>query len=168
MKQSGRAAGKGKANPVVDFPIWSKDQQSLLSKILPSVLFSDIKSEDRVYLKSSVLFSDQGITVKFTGYQLNQEDFDVWMFLVNEAKKSIRGYEYNFNTSNILELGAENRLEICITHLIACAIEVTNARHTYCSGLVSSFYKDKITKDQEVTLNGKFVKLFKKYDSDLD
>jgi hypothetical protein len=166
MKQSGRTAGK--ANPVVNFPIWSRDQQSLLSKILSSILFTDIEEENKAYLKSSTLFSEQGITVKYTGYQLNQKDFDVWMFLVRGARKTSGGYECNLNTSNVLELGKESHLESCIEHLIAGIVEVKNSKYTYCSGLVSSFYEDKVTKDQQITLNSDFAKLFKEYELDSD
>jgi hypothetical protein len=166
MKQSGRAAGK--ANPVVNFPIWSKDQQSLLRKILPSILFTDIEEENKAYLKRSILFSEEGITVKYSGYQLNQKDFDVWMFLVRGARKTLRDYECNLDTSNVLELGQESHLESCIEHLIAGTVEVRNGKYTYCSGLVSSFFKDKVTKDQQITLNSDFVKLFKEYESDAD
>jgi hypothetical protein len=166
MKQSGRAAKK--ANPVVSFPIWTRDQQSLLRKILPSVLFTEIEEEDKVYLERSILFSEEGVTVKYTGYQLNQKDFDVWMFLVRGARKTLRDYECNLNTSNVLEIGSESHLESCIEHLIACGVEVKNGKYTYCGGLVSSFYEDKITKDQQIILNSDFVKLFKEYDLDLD
>jgi hypothetical protein len=166
MKQSGHAAGK--ANPVVDFPIWSRDQQSLLRKILPSVLFTEIEEEDKAYLERSILFSEEGVTVKYTGYQLNQKDFDVWMFLVRGARKTLRDHECNLNTSNVLELGKESHLESCIEHLIACGVEVKNGRYTYCGGLVSSFYENKVTKDQQIILNSDFVKLFKEYDLDSD
>jgi hypothetical protein len=163
MKQSGRTVGK--ANPLVDFPMWSKDQQSLLRKILPSILFTDIEDEDKVYLKRSILFSEEELTIKYTGYQLNQKDFDVWMLLVNGARKTSLGYECNLNESNILEFGKESHLEICIRHLIACAVEIKNGKHTYFSGLVSSFCKDKVLKDQRVTLNSNFIKLFKESES---
>jgi hypothetical protein len=164
MKQSDGMIEK--TNLVVSFPLWNKEQQDLLIKILPSILFTSVRNEDKVLLKRSTLFSEEGVTVKFTGYQLNQEDFDVWMFLVDGARKSSRNYWCSFNTSNVLNFRQGSHLERCIEHLIACAIEVESNNRTYCSGLVSSFEKDEVTQDQEVILNSDFVKLFKKSDSE--
>ena len=41
------------------------------NSFLRSALFSAIQSKDREYLEGATLFSQQGITVKFTGRQLN-------------------------------------------------------------------------------------------------
>ena len=43
---------------------------------LRSALFSAIQSKDRVWFKDAILASQDGVSVRFTGEQLNQEDFD--------------------------------------------------------------------------------------------
>lgn len=45
---------------------------------LRSALFSAIQSKDRVWLKDAILASQDGVSVRFTGEQLNQEDLTLW------------------------------------------------------------------------------------------
>ena len=67
-------------------PICPDTKRGTPNSFLRSALFSAIQSKDRVFLKGAVLASQQGITVIFTGEQLNQEDLTLWETLVHLAK----------------------------------------------------------------------------------
>ena len=62
---------KRDAAKVVQLPLWTDQKRGTPNSFLRSALFSAIQSKDREYLEGATLFSQQGITVKFTGRQLN-------------------------------------------------------------------------------------------------
>lgn len=70
---------------------------------LRSALFSAIQSKDRVWLKDALLASQEGVAVKFTGEQLNQEDLTLWETLVHLAKEKPLGYICEFTAYQILK-----------------------------------------------------------------
>ena len=52
---------------VVKLPFWAAVKRGTPNSFLRSALFSAIKSQDRAWMKREVLFSQQGIVIKFTG-----------------------------------------------------------------------------------------------------
>ena len=60
---------------IIKLPFWSELKRGTPNSILRSALFSAIQSKDRVFMDGETVFSQQGINIKFTGKQLNQELF---------------------------------------------------------------------------------------------
>jgi hypothetical protein len=89
---------KRDAAKVVQLPLWAEQKRGTPNSFLRSALFSAIQSKDRVYLEGATLpTSQQGITVKFTGRQLNQEDLTLWEILVHLARQHPLGYQCSFS-----------------------------------------------------------------------
>lgn len=88
---------------VVYLPTWREDKQGSPNSFLRSALFAAIQSKDRVYFDEAELFTQQGISVTYTGKQLNQEDLTVWLALVDLMKKDPLGTKCSFNAHSILK-----------------------------------------------------------------
>lgn len=78
-------------NAVIQLPLWPEPKGGAPNSFIRSALFAAIQSKDRQYIKDTVLASQDGITVKFTGEQLNQTDLDVWETIVHMAREQPLG-----------------------------------------------------------------------------
>jgi TrfA protein len=152
---------------VIYLPTCREDRRASPNSFLRSALFAAIQSKDRVYLNQVEMFSQQGISVSYTGQQLNQEDLTVWLALVDLMKKDPLGTECKFTSREILkymDLGtggnAYKRLNSSIVRMTACAVVIKTGGHTYGGNLIHNFVIDEATKNYKVTLNRHLTKLF--------
>jgi hypothetical protein len=152
---------------VVYLPTWREDRQGSPNSFLRSALFAAIQSKDRVYLDEAELFTQQGISVTYTGKQLNQEDLTVWLALVALMRKDPLGTKCSFNAHSILkymglEIGGSGyeRLEKSILRMTACAVVIKTGTHTYMGSLIHDCVIDERTKLYKLTLNRHLIKLF--------
>jgi hypothetical protein len=132
-----------------------------------SALFSAIQSKDRQFLKEVTLASQDGITVKYTGQQLNQEDLTLWETLVHLAKEHPLGNVCTFTAHSILKAlglptGGEQhkQLHSAIIRLTACAVQVTHEGKTYFGPLIKSGAKDEVTSHYALELNRQLIRLY--------
>ena len=145
---------------VIYLSAWREDRHGSPNSFMRSALFAAIQSKDRKYLEKAELFTQQGISVTYTGKQLNQEDLTVWLALVNSMKKDPLGTECQFTGNEILKHiglstgGREHkRLNDTILRMTACAVVVKTNRHTYGGSLIHNFVIDEHTKHYKLTLN---------------
>ncbi len=152
---------------VIQLPLWRDQQRGTPNSFIRSALFAAIQSKDRVFMKGITLTSQKGITVKFTGEQLNQEDLTLWETLVHLARAHPLGSMCSFTGHGILKSlsvntgGSEHRrLHEAITRLNACSIEITHEGKTYFGSLIEGGIKDEITSHYTIELNQKLIRLF--------
>ena len=155
------------ATGVIYLPTWREDRRGSPNSFLRSALFAAIQSKDRAYLNQVEMFSQQGISVSYTGQQLNQEDLTIWLALVDLMKKDSLGTECKFTSHEILKymnLGtggnAYKRLNSAIVRMTACAVVIKTGRHTYGGNLIHNFVVNEVTKSYKVSLNRHLIKLF--------
>ena len=149
-------------------PNWPESKRGTPNSFLRSALFSAIQSKDRVFLYGVVLASQEGITVKFTGQQLNQEDLTLWETLVHLAKDEPLGNICNFTAYDILKTmglgdgGIEREiLHKGIIRLTGGVVEISlNGSRAYFSSLIDSGVKDEITGHYTIQLNRQLIKLY--------
>ncbi len=159
--------GEREANEPRYLPQWPESKRGTPNSFIRSALFAAIQSKDRVFVKEQTVASQQGITVKFTGEQLNQEDLTVWETLVHLARQEPLGNVCRFTAYGILkELGLNTggkehkRLHSSIIRLNACSVEITHERKTYFGSLIHCGAKDEATSHYTICLNRNLVKLF--------
>jgi TrfA protein len=155
------------ATGVIYLPTWREDRRGSPNTFLRSALFAAIQSKDRVYLEKAELFTQEGISVTYTGKQLNQEDLTVWLALVDLMKKDSLGTECKFTSHEILkymDLGTGGReyerLNDAIVRMIACAVVIKTGTRTYMGSLISGCDINEQTKVYRLDLNRHLVKLF--------
>jgi hypothetical protein len=152
---------------IIQLPLWSDQKRGTPNSFLRSALFSAIQSKDREFLQGAILASQDGITIKYTGQQLNQEDLTLWETLVHLAKKHPLGNFCSFTAHGILKAldqtpggDQHERLHKGIIRLIACAVEITHEGKTFAGSLVEGSKKDEITSHYSVRLNRDLIKLY--------
>jgi hypothetical protein len=169
LERLGRTMAERASAEIIQLPLWQEAKRGTPNSFLRSALFSAIQSKDREFLKSVTLASQDGITVKFTGEQLNQEDLTLWETLVHLAKKHPLGNICTFTAHGILKAlnlptgGKQHKvLHEGIIRLIACAVEITHEGKTYAGSLVveSGSNKDEITSHYSLSLNRTLIRLY--------
>ena len=151
----------------IQLPIWSDQKRGTPNSFLRSALFSAIHSKDRVYLEGVKVASQDGITVVYTGQQLNQEDLTLWDQLVHLTKEHPLGHVCTFTAHSLLKSldmntgGQEHRrLHKGITRLTACAVEITHEGRTYFGPLIKSGIKEELTSHYTIELNRELIRLY--------
>jgi TrfA protein len=152
---------------VIQLPLWHEGQRGTPNSFIRSALFAAIQSKDRVYVNDQVLCSQDGITVKYLGMQLNQEDLTVWETLVHLARQHPLGNQCSFTAHGILKAlelptGGKNHaiLHKTIKRLNACSVEITYEGKTYFGSLIDGGIKDEVTSHYTIELNRKLIRLF--------
>lgn len=158
---------KRDAAKVVQLPLWPEQKRGTPNSFLRSALFSAIQSKDRAYLEGATLFSQQGITVKYTGKQLNQEDLTLWEILVHLARQHPLGFQCSFSAHSILKgmglpRGGEQHKQLhnAIMRLNACSVEISHEGNTYFGSLIEGGVKNEVTSYYTIELNKKMIRLF--------
>jgi hypothetical protein len=136
-----------------------KENQITFNSFLRSVLFTPI-GEDRIFVRSTFLFEQRGITVKFTGEQLDQGDMAVWLALIDRMEQGLKLSSITQSVSLVLEEEEYEGLHANIRRLAAGLVEIEEDEHIYAGKLIDSFTMDLTTKICTVNLNSDFAKFF--------
>lgn len=162
-----KSAAEREKNAVVQLPLWPEPKRGAPNSFIRSALFAAIQSKNRQFLKETVLASQDGIVVKYTGEQLNQSDLDVWETIVHLARDQPLGTTANFTAHGLLKAmgmptgnSQHKQLHSTLLRLTACALEVTHDQKTYFGPLIKSGAKDEVTRHYNIELNKGIIKLF--------
>ena len=152
---------------IIQLPLWPEPKRGTPNSFIRSALFSAIQSKDRQFIDGNTLDSQAGITIKYTGQQLNQEDLTLWETLVHMAKGHPLGNVCSFTAHGLLKAMGLNtggdehaRLHKGITRLIACAVEITHEGRIYTGSLLEGSTKDEITTRYVVRLHRELIRLY--------
>jgi hypothetical protein len=152
---------------VIYLPTCREDRRGSPNSFLRSALFAAIQGKDRADFKKAELFSQQGITITYTGEQLNQEDMTVWLALVDLMKKDPLGTECKFTAHEVLKYmglptgGTQyEQLEMSVQRMTACLVRIETEEYIYGRSLIEGFDIDKNTNQYRVQLSRDLIKLF--------
>jgi hypothetical protein len=167
LQRLGASLAEREKSRVVQLPLWPEPKWGAPNAFIRSALFAAIQGKDRRFIKEEVLASVSGITVKFTGEQLNQDDMDVWEQIVQFHREHPLGQGCTFTAYSLLKglgistgLSQHKKLHSTIIRLQACSVEVTHEGRTYFGPLIKSGVKDEITRHYCVELNRQLIQLF--------
>jgi len=152
---------------VIYLPTCREDRRGSPNSLIRCALFAAIQGKDRLDLKRAEIFSQEGITVTYTGEQLNQEDLTVWLALVDLMKKDSLGTECRFTAHEILKYmslstgGTQyEQLEMAVCRMTACLVRIETEKYIYGKSLIEGFVIDKDTNEYRVKLSRHLIKLF--------
>jgi hypothetical protein len=142
---------------VIQFPLFPEATRPVSNDMARSALFSCVQGKDRRYIEDALLASQDGIEVRFTGKQLNQDDHDLLMQLVFMAQgkplgvwvtvpayailtalgRQTGGLQYRELRADILRLAAgmvsirnaQNKIEFIGHHLLSKAAQEEVSHH---------------------------------------
>ena len=92
--QQQEAQQRGPAK-VIQLPLWPDAKRGAPNAVLRGALFAAVH-KDRRYMDRELLAAQDGITVRFTGKQLNQADLDVWEQVLHLARTQALGTKCYF------------------------------------------------------------------------
>jgi len=120
---------------VIQFPLFPETTRPVSNDMARSALFSCIQGKDRRFIKDALLATVDGVEIRFTGEQLNQDDHDLLMTLVFLARTPALGKWVTVSAYAILKaLGRKvsgkqyRELRADISRLAAGMVSIRNAR----------------------------------------
>jgi hypothetical protein len=120
---------------IIQFPLFPETTRPVSNDMARSALFSCVQSKDRRYIENALLASQDGIEIRFTGKQLNQDDHDLLMQLVFMAHHKPLGTWITVSAYAILHaLGRQTgglqyrELRADISRLAAGMVSIRNAK----------------------------------------
>ena len=152
-------------------PGWNKNRRGTPNSFLRCALFAATKGTQRHKLEDQVLGSPVGLSVKYTGEQLNQSDLDVWETLVHLGRQRPLGDVCSFTTYEILKtLGHKNTgnaehkwIDRIIRRLSKTYLEITHEHYpdiTYFGHLIEHGKKNSKTKRYDIKLSTGLLSLY--------
>lgn len=152
---------------VIQLPLWPEAKRGVPNAVLRGALFAAIH-KDRQYMRRKELIATQdGVTIKYTGEQLDQADLDVWEQVLHLARTQALGAKCYFTAHGILKaLGrqtgktAHEWLEFSLIRLAANAVEITAGQRMYFGSLIEGGVRDKDTGRYVVEINPKLAAFY--------
>ena len=139
---------------IIQFPLFPEEKRPVSNDVARSALFSCVQGKDRQIFENALLATLEGIEIRFTGRQFNQDDHDVLMQLVYMAAHKPLGEYVTVPANAILKaLGRKigksqhKQLEGEITRLVSGTVIVRQKSvGKYIGHLVDNAFKDDVTR----------------------
>ena len=165
MQQRAAQEPRGPAK-VLQLPLWPEAKRGAPNAVLRGALFAAVH-KDRRYLEDALLAAQDGITVRFTGKQLDQADLDVWEQALHLARTQALGTECHFTAHGFLKaLGRSTGkkdyewLQTALERLTGAVVRISDGRRTYFGTLVEGGIRDEETGRYVVEINTKLAKFY--------
>ena len=145
---------------------------SSVRRIVPNVmlrgsLFGVVGKGHRKYEKKSLKATINGLTIKFTGEQLDQVDLDVYLECIRRCGKrplgeQVRFFAYDFLKSLRRDSGKSQYelLKDSLLRLTACVVEIGDGRYFYMGHIVNDNYRDENTGEFIISMNPKIAAFY--------
>jgi hypothetical protein len=151
---------------IIQLPVWPEPARGVPNSVLRGALFAAIQGKDRKALKRELLTVQQGIEIRFTGWQLDQADMDVWEQALHLVRQHPLGTRCDFSAHAFLKALGRNTgksqhewLKDVFSRLMGCGVEITHNRLTY-GGSLLEFYRDERTNRYRLEINPNIKALY--------
>ena len=152
---------------VIQLPLWPEATRGAPNAVLRGALFPAIQGKGRIALDRELLAAQDGITIRYTGWQLTQSDLDVWEQVLHLARTQALGTECNFTAHGFLKaLGRSTGkkdyewLQTALERLTGAVVRISDGRRTYFGTLVEGGIRDEETGRYVVEINPKLAKFY--------
>lgn len=166
-KQRSRSPAMAKPAKVTRLPLWPAELRTCPSCVLRSTLFGVVRRGRRKALEGEILATWEGVTIRYTGWRLDQADLDVWLAALHLAREHNLGVRIPVTVNEMLRtMGrpTDGRLhewfKTAIRRLTACAVEITAGHKTFGGPLIEGFERDEITGEHVLYLSPWLAELF--------
>ena len=146
--------------------MWPEAKRSAPNAILRGALFAAVQGKGRVALDRATLGAQDGVTIRYTGWQLTQSDLDVWEQALHLARTQALGTECHFTERGFLKAlgrqpGGQNVdwLRSAFARLAGAVVELTQGGRTY-GGTLLEFYREEDTGRTVLEINPKLAPFF--------
>jgi len=143
MQQQDTQKKRGPAK-VLQLPLWPEAKRGVPNAVLRGALFPAIQGKNRVgLLRKELIATQDGVTIRYTGWQLDQADLDVWEHALHLARTQALGTKCYFTAHSFLkDLGRQTGksghdwLAEALDRLSATSVTITDGRRTYFGSLI--------------------------------
>lgn len=166
IAQEARQEHREALAPRTQLPLWPEPTRGTPNAWLRGALFAAIQGKERRALKRELLATVDGLEIRFTGWQLDQADLDVWDTIVHLARLRALGEQVEFTAHSILRaLGRDTGksqhewLKDAIARLYSAGVEITAGRFTYFGALLRGA-RDEVTGRYRVQLAHELLDMY--------
>ena len=153
---------------VIQLPLWPEAKRAAPNAVLRAALFAAIQGKGRAgLLRKELLATQDGVTIRYTGWQLDQADLDVWEQVLHLARTQALGKKCYFSTHSFLKAlgrstGKQNHvwLEEALDRLSATSVSISDGHLTYFGSLIEEAMRDEDTGKFVVVINPKLAKFY--------
>ena len=152
---------------VIQLPLWPEPKRGAPNAVLRGALFAAIHKDRQYMHRQELIAAQDGITIRYTGEQLDQADLDVWEQTLHLARTQALGTECYFTAHGFLKaLGRQTGksghewLKSSLVRLSATAVEITSGRRTYFGSLIEAGVRDEDTGRYVVEINPKLAAFY--------
>ena len=152
---------------VVQLPLWPETKRGVPNSVLRGALFAAIQGKGRVAMKEELLAAQQGMEIRFTGWQLDQSDLDVWEQTLHLARQHPLGSRCDFTARGFLKaLGRQTSgqhhewLKSVFRRLAGAVVEITHGHRTYFGTLIEGGVRDECTGRYVLKINPELADLY--------
>ena len=145
---------------VIQLPLWPEAKRGAPNAVLRAALFAAIQGKGRRYMNREVLAAQRGVTVRFTGMQLDQSDLDVWEQALHLARTQALGTRCYFTARGFLKALARQAsgqnlewLKSSLARLAGAVVEISDGRQTYFGTLIERGVRNEETGRYVVEIN---------------
>ena len=154
----------------VQLPLWPEPVRAVPNGFLRSALFAvggASKGRKREHLKSVQLAAVEGMSVRYTGERLDQNDLDVWETVLHAVRQQAMGDTCHVTAYSLLKLmgltdTGKNRqlLSERIERLASAVVKIQCGRYSYVGALISGAVHDEQTREWVIRMNPDVRPLF--------
>ena len=152
---------------VIHLPVWPAAKRGVPNAVLRGALFAAVHKDRRYMRRQELLATQDGVTIRYTGEQLDQADLDVWEQTLHLARTQALGTECHFTAHGFLkalgrQAGKSGRdwLKASLVRLAGAVVEITAGRRTYFGSLIEGGMRDEATGHYVVEINPKLAKFY--------
>ena len=153
---------------VIQLPLWPEPKRGAPNAVLRSALFAAVQGKGRIAMHRQELIATQdGVTIRYTGDQLDQADLDVWEAVLHIARLQGLGTELHFTAHAFLKaLGRQTGksghdwLSSAFARLGATWVEISDGRRTYLGSLIERGVRDEGTGRYVLEINPQLARFF--------
>ena len=153
---------------VIQLPLWPEATRGAPNAVLRGALFPAIQGKNRAgLLRKELIATQDGVTIRYTGWQLDQADLDVWEQVLHLARTQALGTKCYFTAHSFLKaLGRQTGksghdwLAEALDRLSATSVAITSGRWTYFGSLIDGGARDEDTGKYVVEINPALAKFY--------
>lgn len=148
-------------------PVWGEDCRAAPNLLLRSALFAAIRGNQRKPFDSETLGTWGDVVLRYTGWQLDQSDLDVWQMCLHLARKEPAGAHIAFSNKSMLRAMGRSQgsadkewLASSIRRLASGSVEITDGELLYGGSLVTEYFRDETSGRFVIAINPRLCRLF--------
>ena len=152
---------------VIQLPLWPESKRGAPNAVLRAALFAAVQGKGRIALDRELLAAQNGITIRYTGWQLTQSDLDVWEQALHLARTQALGTRCRFTERGFLKAlgrqpGGQNVdwLRSAFARLGASWVEISDGRQTYFGPLLERGAREEETGQYVLEINPELAAFF--------